>query len=201
MVIFAGFATTTSLVVGLMYHLAQQQAVLDKLRAEHKAVAAKHGSTLSLASLKAMPYTEAAISETLRLAQIVANVPRYTTKAIETPRAPKVPSGCPYSACWGGMSVLDPAVEGEERSFRPERWLEAKNKASLELYQHPFGYGTHSCLGFRVARATAAAVAQELSVGYSLSADTNTTFSDFPTGGRPVNELPITLKPLEPRTA
>jgi len=38
-------------------------------------------------------------------------------------------------------------------------------------------------------------------VGYSLSADTNTTFSDFPTGGRPVNELPITLKPLEPRTA
>jgi len=31
MVIFAGFATTTSLVVGLMYHLAQQQAVLDKV--------------------------------------------------------------------------------------------------------------------------------------------------------------------------
>jgi len=41
-----------------------------QLRAEHKAVAAKHGSTLSLASLKAMPYTEAAISETLRLAQV-----------------------------------------------------------------------------------------------------------------------------------
>lgn len=38
-------------------------------------------------------------------------------------------------------------------------------------------------------------------MGYSLSADTNTTFSDFPTGGRPVNGLPITLKPLEPRTA
>lgn len=32
MVIFAGFETSTSLVVGLMYHLAQQQAVLDKVR-------------------------------------------------------------------------------------------------------------------------------------------------------------------------
>jgi cytochrome P450 len=67
----------------------------------------------------------------------------------------------------------------------------------LQLHQHPFGYGTHSCIGFHIARATAAAVAQELSLKYSLSADTDTTFSDFPTGGRPVNELPISLKPLE----
>lgn len=79
---------------------------------------------------------------------------------------------------------------------RPERWTDPKNKKSLELHQHPFGWGTHSCLGYRIARATAAAVAQELSRAYSMSADTNTTFSDFPTGGRPVNALPITLKPL-----
>jgi cytochrome P450 len=32
MVIFAGFETTTSLVTGLLYHLAQQEGVLDKVR-------------------------------------------------------------------------------------------------------------------------------------------------------------------------
>lgn len=52
------------------------------------------------------------------LLQIVANVPRVATKPIETPGAPKVPSGCPFSACWGGMSLLDPAVKGEETVFR-----------------------------------------------------------------------------------
>jgi hypothetical protein len=41
-----------------------------QLRDEHKAVAATHGSTLGLASLQDMTLTDAAISETLRLAQV-----------------------------------------------------------------------------------------------------------------------------------
>jgi hypothetical protein len=41
-----------------------------QLRAEHKAVAAKHGCALGLAALKDMPYTEAAIDEALRLGQV-----------------------------------------------------------------------------------------------------------------------------------
>jgi hypothetical protein len=41
-----------------------------QLREEHKAVAATHGSTLGMASLSNMALTDAAISETLRLAQV-----------------------------------------------------------------------------------------------------------------------------------
>lgn len=65
------------------------------------------------------------------------------------------------------------------------------------MYQHPFGYGTHGCVGFRIARAAAAAVAQEVALNYNFTAETNTDFSDFPTGGRPKNELPLTLEPLK----
>jgi hypothetical protein len=128
--------------------------------------------------------------------QIVANVPRIATKPIETPRAPPVPSGCPFSASWCGESVLDPAVKGSTTTFNPDRWLDPKNKDSLKLHQNPFGYGTHSCLGWRIARAVAAAVSQELALVYDLTADTNTTFNDFPTGSRPANALPLSLKPL-----
>jgi cytochrome P450 len=128
--------------------------------------------------------------------QIVANVPRVATKPINTPGAPAVPSGCPFSASWCGMSVLDPAVKGSQKDFKPERWLNPKNKASLKLHQNPFGSGTHNCLGYRIARAVAAAVAHELALTYELSADTNTAFNDFPTGSRPVNELPLSLKAL-----
>ncbi|KAF6256096.1 cytochrome P450 [Scenedesmus sp. NREL 46B-D3] len=196
MLLFAGFETSTSLAVRLLYELALNPAALKKLRAEHKAVRAEHGPTLGLAALKDMTYTEAAISETLRIGQIVANVPRIATRAINTPRAPAVPAGCPFSASFCGQSVLDPAAEGSQAAFNPERWLDPKNKASLKLHQHPFGYGTHSCLGYRIARAVAAAMAQELALAYDFSADTNTTFSDFPTGSRPANELPLSLKPL-----
>ncbi|KAF6239167.1 cytochrome P450, partial [Scenedesmus sp. NREL 46B-D3] len=192
--LFAGFETSTSLAVRLLYELALNPAAAEE--AEHKAVRAEHGPTLGLAALKDMTYTEAAISETLRIGQIVANVPRIATRAINTPRAPAVPAGCPFSASFCGQSVLDPAAEGSQAAFNPERWLDPKNKASLKLHQHPFGYGTHSCLGYRIARAVAAALAQELALAYDFSADTNTTFSDFPTGSRPANELPLSLKPL-----
>lgn len=128
--------------------------------------------------------------------QMVANVPRIATKAINTCGAPHVPAGCPFSASWCGESVLDPAVRGSQTTFNPERWLDPKNKDSLKLHQHPFGYGTHSCLGWRIAKAVAAAMAQELALVYDFSADTNTAFDDFPTGSRPVNELPLSLKPL-----
>jgi cytochrome P450 len=92
--------------------------------------------------------------------------------------------------------VLDPAVQGSQTAFKPERWLNPKNKASLELHQHPFGSGTHSCLGFRIARAVAATMAHELALTYELCAETNTAWNDFPTGSRPVNELPLSLKAL-----
>lgn len=72
-----------------------------QLRDEHKILASQYGGpNLSLASLKDMTYTEAIISETMRLSQIVANVPRIATKPIDTPNAPTVPAGCPFSASW-----------------------------------------------------------------------------------------------------
>jgi cytochrome P450 len=92
--------------------------------------------------------------------------------------------------------VLDPAVHETAHTFNPDRWLNPNNKDSLKLHQHPFGYGTHSCLGWRIARGVAAAVAQEVALGYDFTADTSSSWNDFPTGSRPANELPLTLKPL-----
>lgn len=192
MVIFAGFETTTSLVVGLLNRLLANPAVLKQVVAEQKAVLAQHPS-LTLEALEAMKVTQAAISETLRMGQIVANVPRLATLPIQTPAGLKVASGCPFSTCWGAMSVRDPAVKGSVDRFSPERWLDPKNRDSLSAYQRPFGSGTHSCVGFRVARALAAAVAREVAVQYTLSGQPTSEFDDFPTGHRPVNGLPITL--------
>lgn len=197
MVVFAGFETTCSLVTGLLWHLSGKPEALQKLRAEQAQVAPA-GAPLTLGALGAMPYTLGAIGEVLRLSQIVSGVPRLATKDLDLPRAPAIPSGCPLSVSWGGMSLHDPAVKGEETVFRPERWLDTTNAASLAEYQHPFGYGQHNCVGQRVARAIATAVVRELALKYTLEADAEDCFDNFPTGGRPRNGLPVTLKPRAP---
>jgi hypothetical protein len=51
--------------------------VFVQIRAEQKEVAAKQGRSLSLAALAAMPYTEAAISEALRLGQVRICISRH----------------------------------------------------------------------------------------------------------------------------
>ncbi|KAL4424039.1 hypothetical protein ABPG75_001340 [Micractinium tetrahymenae] len=133
MVVFAGFETTCSLVTGLLWHLSRNSDALQKLRAEQGQVAPV-GAALTLASLGAMRYTQGAMGEVLRLSQIVSGVPRQATKALDLPRVPAIPSGCPLSVSWGGMSLQDPAVKGEEKVFRPERWMEPANAASLADY-------------------------------------------------------------------
>lgn len=197
MVVFAGFETTCSLVTGLLWHLSRSPEALQKLRTEQGQVAPA-GAPLTLGALGDMRYTQGAIGEVLRLSQIVSGVPRQATKDLDLPRAPAIPAGCPLSVSWGGMSLRDPAVKGEETVFRPERWLEPANTASLAEYQHPFGYGQHNCVGQRVARAVASAVVRELALKYSLEADAEDSFDSFPTGGRPRNGLPVTLKPRAP---
>lgn len=44
----------------------------------------------------------------------------------------------------------------------------------------------------------AAGPPQELALKYSLEADAEDSFDSFPTGGRPRNGLPVTLKPRAP---
>eukprot|EP00775_Hariotina_reticulata_P007332 gene7332-7544_t len=148
-------------------------------------------------TLPAMPYTVACIRETLRLSQIVANVPRSTTQPAVAAGGIQVAAKCPFSFAWGGMSVLDPAVKDKAPTeFKPERWLDLQSRGTLEQYQNPFGWGTHECLGRRITLTTCCAIARELVLNYEMTADTNTAVSDFPTGGRPKNGLPLQLKAL-----
>lgn len=191
MAMFAGFETTCGLATGLLAYMSQSPSALEKLRKEQGGTAA-----LTPASLASMKYTQAALDEVLRLRQMVAGVPRVAIKDVDLPRAPPVSSGCPLKVSFAALSLMDPAVKGEEAVFRPERWLDAANAATQKDYQKPFGYGQHECLGRRVARAFACTIAREVALNYSLKADANDDFDSFPTGGRPRNGLPLTLTPL-----
>jgi len=194
---FGGFETVPSMICGLFWHFQQQPEVWKKVRNEHVAVLKKHGAKLSLAAITAMQYSTAAINETFRMSQVVPFSSRLATKDIESPGAPKVKAGCPFVMAWGVMSARDPAVVDDPAIFRPERWLDPRNIASLAEYQVPLGKGTHSCMGYRVARSTMLAVMREVALGYSFKAEDRPGFDEMPTGGRPINDLPMLLQPLK----
>lgn len=84
---------------------------------------AQHGPTLTSAAYADMPYTTAVIREVLRLAQIVAYVPRIATRELPVPGGPTLSSGCPFIVALASISAADPAVQaaGDVEQFRPER--------------------------------------------------------------------------------
>lgn len=91
----------------------------------------KYGTTLTPEAYKAMSYTTAVVKETLRLAQVVAYVPRMATKPLDIPNGgPTLPSGCPFIVALASISAADPALhknssssssEGVVEQFEPER--------------------------------------------------------------------------------
>jgi hypothetical protein len=72
------------------------------------------------------------------------------------------------------------------------RWLEPGAARSLSQYQLPFGTGQRTCLGMNLANAEMIAVLAELSRSYTLAADWQTDWKDFPIK-RPDNGLPLRL--------
>lgn len=77
----AGFETTASTLAYLLYELAMNPDVQDKLRAEIKSVVGKHDGTINYDVLHDMKYMNTVISGTL----FDLNV-RISTKNIHLPR-------------------------------------------------------------------------------------------------------------------
>lgn len=73
------------------------------------------------------------------------------------------------------------------------RWLDPAAAKSLATHQLPFGTGQRTCLGMNLAYAEMVAVLAELGRSYTLSAQCDTDWSDFPIK-RPGNGLPIRLQ-------
>ncbi|KAF6251874.1 cytochrome P450 [Scenedesmus sp. NREL 46B-D3] len=206
---FAGYDTTSSAITYMLNQLSLNPHVMQQVRQEQAAVQAQHGPQLTPAAVAAMPYTTAVVKETLRTAQVIGYVPRVATQPLKVPGGgPELKSGCPFIVALGAISAADPAAAagsasglgpdsqaGSVQDFRPERWLEAEHAKSLALHQAPFGMGAHYCLGSHLAMAELTAVLSELGRSYSMTADTNTDWQDFPIK-RPTNGLPCTLQRL-----
>ena len=142
--IAAGYDTTSSAAAWLVHGLGSNPAVLDALRDQVRDTIGDRAPTID--DLRAMPFVDGVVRETLRLWPPAAVGGRRAIDDFEV-LGHRVPGGSMvlYSQY---VTHRLPEVWGDPERFRPERW-EAGEPVPYSFV--PFGGGYRKCIGFALA--------------------------------------------------
>ncbi|XP_052870893.1 cytochrome P450 CYP12A2-like [Anopheles cruzii] len=153
--LMAGIDTTSSGSVGIMYCLAKNPDKQAKLREELRTVLPTKDSPLTAENMRNLPYLRACIKEGLRLYPPVAGNFRAAGRNIVL-QGYRIPKDTDVAM---GALVLqhDDRFFTRAKDYLPERWL-SEREASIPSAKDtnpfiflPFGFGSRSCIGKRLA--------------------------------------------------
>jgi cytochrome P450 len=180
----AGHETTAIALTWIWWLLARNPAAEDRLHAELDAVLAERPPTV--ADLPNLPYTQAVVSESLRLRPPVWAMGRT---AVADHRA----DGHTISISKGSIVVIAPwLLHHDERwwpeptTFLPERWLGDEQEARPRYAFVPFGGGPRVCIGEPFARMEAAMIVASIGRAWRFEGATSS---------EPELQAVITLRP------
>uniref|UniRef100_A0A7N0VGZ1 Cytochrome P450 n=1 Tax=Kalanchoe fedtschenkoi TaxID=63787 RepID=A0A7N0VGZ1_KALFE len=189
--VFAGFESTATASMWAVYYLAKYPDVLKKLREENMALREKKkGVPITFDDISSLKYTNKAVEETLRLANVSAFVFRTVTRDIEY-------KGYTFPKGWKVMLWLryfqtNPEYFDDPLTFNPDRWDEP---AKPWIYQ-VFGGGPRTCAGNMLARIQIAILIHHLSIGYKwelVNPDAGVVYLPHP---RPSDHLAVKFSRL-----
>ena len=163
----AGHETTALTLSWSWYLLSQHPAVEATLADEWRAVLG--GRTPTADDVANLPYTEAVITEAMRVYPPVYLIGREATTDLEL-GGYRVRKGYTiFMSQW--VSHRDPRYFPDPEAFRPERWLDGLAKRIPKYAYYPFGGGPRVCIGNTFALMEAAiilaAVGQKFRFTYS----------------------------------
>uniref|UniRef100_A0A0D2XSL4 Cytochrome P450 n=1 Tax=Fusarium oxysporum (strain Fo5176) TaxID=660025 RepID=A0A0D2XSL4_FUSOF len=143
---FAGTDTTATTASVALWYLMHQPDNYARLQDELKTVMPDVNSRPSLRELESLPFLEACVKESLRLAcPIRGRLPRVVPPEGWEVKGVRLPGGTTVSSCISYMTY-DEDIFSEPMKFRPGRWLQ-ENSKELDGYLYPFSRGTRSCIG------------------------------------------------------
>lgn len=154
--VFAGSDTTAISLRAIFYYLLKNQEKLQKLRNDLE-TADREGlfsdrKLVRWTEANEIPYLGAVIKEALRI-HPAAGLPleRIVPRGGATICGNYIPEGT-IVGCSAWLIHRNQRIFGEDiDTFRPERWLEDKNRASLmNQYLFSFGAGSRTCAGKNV---------------------------------------------------
>uniref|UniRef100_A0A182TBD6 Cytochrome P450 n=1 Tax=Anopheles maculatus TaxID=74869 RepID=A0A182TBD6_9DIPT len=148
-----GFETSSTMMSYLLYELASNPAIQDKVVQELRTVMNESDAQLTEAGLHKLVYMEAAMMETLRMHTPTFTLPRICTKDFELP--PQFPTDTKRVTLRSGTSVVipvyaihyDPEIYPSPYVFDPERFLEENRQSRPRHAFLGFGEGPRLCLG------------------------------------------------------
>ncbi|CAH0579543.1 unnamed protein product [Chrysodeixis includens] len=153
----AGFETISTTMTFLMYEMARNPDVQERLAQEIKETDAKNGGKLDFEAIQKMEYLDMVITEVLRMWPPVANLDRYCAKDYNIGKPNKTADKDFIVKSGTGVSVpvyafhRDPAYYPNPEQFDPERFSD-ENKHKIPSFAYmPFGLGPRNCIGSRFA--------------------------------------------------
>jgi cytochrome P450 len=139
----AGHETTALALSWSWYLISQHPRVEERLVAEWKQVL--NGRTPTPNDLPKLPYTDAVITESMRLYPPVYLIGREATQDLEL-GGYRVKKGCTiFMSQW--VNHHDPRYFPNPEAFRPERWEDGLAKRIPKYAYFPFGGGHRVCIG------------------------------------------------------
>ncbi|XP_075973973.1 cytochrome P450 9e2-like [Anticarsia gemmatalis] len=153
----AGFETVSTAMSFLLYELACNPEVQEKLATEVKEFDVKNNGKFDLKSIQEMPYMDMVVSELLRKWPPAVALDRVCLKDYDLGK-PNEKSDKHYILRKGTVVALpvyafhhDPQYFPNPEKFDPERFSE-ENKHSIPPFAYmPFGLGPRNCIGSRFA--------------------------------------------------
>ncbi|KAJ8728452.1 hypothetical protein PYW08_016837 [Mythimna loreyi] len=153
----AGFETVSSGMSFLLYELALNPDIQERLAQEIKATDAKNGGKFDFNSIQNMPYMDMVVSESLRLWPPGFNLDRICTKDYNLGK-PNEKAEKDFIIRKGSPIMIpvfaihrDPQYYANPEKFDPERFSD-ENKHKIQPFTYmPFGVGPRNCIGSRFA--------------------------------------------------
>lgn len=150
----AGHETTALALAWTWYLVSQHPRVEEQLAAEWARVLG--GRAPGADDLGALPYTSAAIAESMRLYPPVYALGREATTNLELGGYHVKRGYTVLMSQW--VNHRDPKYFPDPERFSPERWLDGLEKRLPKFAYYPFGGGQRMCVGSHFANVEAAIV-------------------------------------------
>ena len=144
---FAGSDTASNTLNWGMLYMATHPQIQTKIQTELDNANGK----LTWANRRKTPYTEAAIHEVQRCADIIpTSIIHMATQDVEI-GGYFLPAGTQV-ACNIGSVLKDPKIFPDPESFKPDRFINAQGDFVADPHVIPFGLGKRRCLGEALAK-------------------------------------------------
>jgi cytochrome P450 len=163
----AGHETTALTLTWSWYLLSQHPEVEAKLVAEWQEVLDRRSPTA--ADLARLPYTEAVVTEAMRVYPPVYLIGREATRDLELGGYRVKKGYTVFMSQW--VSHRDSRYFSDPEAFRPERWLDGLAKRLPKYAYYPFGGGPRVCIGNAFAMMEAALILATVGQKYRFTYD------------------------------